>query len=197
VLRVLRTLGTLASVLVALIGGMAIVIAAASHFTSEGEATVFGHPMMVVLSGSMAPAIATGDIILDNQVSRVQAEHLHVGQIISFFAEPGSQTVITHRIVAVTSVDGQVAYVTKGIANNAPDASPRLASQVIGTYAFRVPRGGYMFNALHRPLVLGLLLASPVLWFFSSLLFQWARETDEQAGREPADGAGEAGGGTP
>jgi len=192
---VLRTLSTVVSVLVALFGGVAIVVAAASHFTSQGEATVFGHPAMVVLSGSMSPVINTGDLIVDDPVTRAQAEHMHVGQIISFFAEPGSQMVITHRIVKVTSVDGQVAYMTKGDANNAPDASPRLASQVIGTYGFKIPRGGYMFNALHRPLVLGLLLASPVLWFVSSLLFQWARETDERAGREPADSAGEAGGG--
>ena len=157
---------------------LATVIAIATHFSRNGEYTAFGHPVMTVLSGSMTPVIRTGDLIIDNPVTPAQATSLHPGQIISVREAPGSQSVITHRIVAVKVTHGTVSYVTKGDANNAPDSTPRPASDVVGVFRFAVPRGGYVLAALHRPLVLGLLLASPVLLLLAGPLFQLARRMD-------------------
>lgn len=88
-------------------------------------------------------------------------------------------------------------YVTKGDANNAPDSPLRPALDVIGVFWFAIPRGGYILGAVHRPLVLGLLLTSPVLWFLAGPLWQLARRIDEPTGRKPAESAGEGKGGTP
>jgi signal peptidase len=128
-------------------------------------------------------------------VSAIQAEHLHVGQITSFREGPGSPTIITHRIVGVTTLNGSVAYITKGDANQSADSVPRPASDVVGVFSYAVPRGGYILNALHQPLVLGLLLASPILWFLAGPLYKLARDMDEPDGsadQEPATPAGEA-----
>ena len=183
---------TLFTIIVVMVACVAVVLAAATHFSPKGQYTVFGHPVMIVLSGSMSPVIRTGDLIVDDPVTAAQAEHLQVGQIISFRDAPGSQTVFTHRIVGIEHSGGQVFYITKGDANNAADAALRPASDVIGVFSTDIRRGGYLLNALHDPLVLGLLLASPVLWLLAGPLYRWARESDEPASREPAASAGEA-----
>ena len=192
----LDVLSTIVTVIVVMVAATAIVLAVATRLSPAGQYgqyRVFGHPVMIVLSGSMSPAIKTGDLIVDNPVSAAQAQQLHVGQIITFRDSPTSRTVITHRIFAITHVDGSVAYITKGDANNAPDATPRPAADVLGTFSSAIPRGGYILDSLHQPLVLGLLLASPILWFIAGPLFKAAREMDEKASQEPATSAGDKG----
>jgi signal peptidase len=171
-------LGSVVAVLAAMIAVLAITSAIATHFSRDGQYTAFGHPVMTVLSGSMTPVIRTGDLIVDNPVTEAQARSLHAGQIISVREAPGSQVIITHRIVAVKVAHGTVSYVTKGDANNAPDTTLRPASDVVGVFRLAIPRGGYVLAALHRPIVLGLLLASTVLWFLAGPLFRLARRMD-------------------
>lgn len=176
VCKVASTVVTAALIAVA---GLTVVLAVFSRLSPDGQFNVFGHPAMVVVSGSMSPVIDTGDLIVVDPVSLDEASRLHVGQIISFRGGAGSATVITHRIVGVTSQDGAVAYFTKGDANQAQDLVARPAADVVGVFNRRIPRGGYLLMNLQRPLVLGLLLASPVLWFLAGSLFQFARELDE------------------
>ena len=180
----LRGLATITTVLFAVIASLAIVMAIATHLTSKGQYVVFGHPLMTVLSGSMTPAIRTGDLIIDNPVTAAQARHLHAGQIISFRAAPGSQIIITHRIVGTKTANGVVKYVTKGDANNAPDGVLRPAADVVGVFHLSIRRGGYVLSALHRPLVLALLLASPILWFLAGPLYRLARDMDKREADE-------------
>jgi signal peptidase I len=181
---------SLFTVAVVIVTPLAVVAAIATHFSSRGQYTVFGHPTLTVLSGSMTPAIRTGDLIVDNPIGRAQAANLHRGQIITFHESAGSQNVITHRIVGVVhQSDGTVAYQTKGDANNMVDPTLRPAPTVVGVFRARLPKGGYILNALHRPLVLGLLLASPLLWFAAEPLRRWAREEEAP---DPASAAGEA-----
>jgi signal peptidase len=186
-----RAAGSVLAVLVAMTGALAIVIAIATHFSRDGQYTAFGHPVLTVLSGSMAPAIRTGDLIVDDPVSAAQAASLRPGQIISVLEAPGSHTLITHRIVAVRVAGGSVSYVTKGDANNAPDTTMRAPSDVLGVFRFAIPAGGYVLAALHRPLVLGLLLASPVLWFLAAPLYRLAKRIDQPGGGKPAESAGQ------
>ncbi len=191
-------LTTILTIVVVTVAALAIVIAAATHFSSRGQYTVFGHPVMIVLSGSMSPVIDTGDLIVDNPLTATQANHLHVGQIASFREAPGSDTTITHRIVAVTTTaDGAVAYITKGDANNAADSPPRPATDLVGVYSTKLSRGGYILNALHQPLTLALLLASPILWFIAGPLFKWGREMDDPASLEEAASASDTEADTP
>jgi signal peptidase len=172
----LRVLSTIATVLVSIFAALAILVAVASHLSPSGQYTVFGHPVMTMLSGSMTPVIRTGDEIVDNQVTAAQAEHLQVGQIVSFREAAGSTTIITHRIIAVHDTNGQVSYVTKGDANNAADTPARPASDVVGVFSHDIPRGGYILADMHRPVVLGLLAASIALFFLVGPLLRYARQ---------------------
>ena len=180
----LRTLGQIVSTVVGIgFGGialLAVVVAVSSHFSPAGQLTIAGHPVMSVLSGSMAPVIETGDLIVANRLTPVQAASLEPGQIVSFRPTAGSPQIFTHRIVAVeVAPDGGVAYVTKGDANDSKDAQATLSTDIVGLYHSRIPAGGYVLAALHRPMVLGLLIASPLLWLLSGSLFAWAREEEE------------------
>jgi signal peptidase len=178
-----RAASTAGLVVLSVGAALATVTAVATHLSRDGAYTAFGHPVMTVLSGSMTPVIRTGDLIVDNPVTPQQASSLQPGQIISVREAPGSQKIITHRIVAVKVGHGTVSYVTRGDANNAPDAALRPASDVIGVFRLDVPRGGYVLAALHRPLVLGLLLAGALLALLAGPLFQLARRMDD-----PGDG---------
>ncbi len=173
---VFSTLATFAAVI---IGTLAVIVAVASHFSPPGQYTVFGHPVLSVLSGSMSPTIKTGDLVFDDPVSRSQAENLHAGQIITFRAV-GTRT-FTHRIHAVEAVNGSVFYQTKGDANNAPDQALVSPQQIVGLYSDKVPLGGYMLNALHKPAILMLLLTAPFLWLLSSWLLDLANEPERKA----------------
>jgi signal peptidase len=188
--RVYGLIGTLIAVVVVMIAAVVVVIAVATRLSSsKDQYTVFGHPVLVVLSGSMTPAIDTGDLIYDDPISPQAATRLKVGQIVTFYDEPGSKLVFTHRIHRVIHRGGQVLYQTKGDANNAPDESLRKPSQVIGTYVAKVPRGGYFLVNLHKPVVLGLLLLAPILWFVAEPLRRWARELDDEP-KDPSDSDG-------
>lgn len=181
--RVWRAAGSVVTV-AAVLGALgAVVLALSSHETAPGEYEVFGHPVMSVLSGSMSPTIRTGDLVVDDAVSPTQARRLRVGQIISFRA--GSK-VFTHRIHAIEHVHGQVAYQTKGDANNAPDRPLVTPAAVVGVFSARVPDGGYVLTAFHRPIVLALVLGAPVLWILSTWLFGRARRAERAAAEHPA-----------
>ena len=179
-----RTLGNIVSTVVGIVLGgialLALVVAVSSHFSPPGQLGIAGHPVMSVLSGSMAPVINTGDLVVDNRLTPAEAASLKPGQIISFHPTATSPQVFTHRIVEVeVAPDGSVAYVTKGDANDSKDTDAVASTNIVGLYHSRIPAGGYFLAALHRPMVLGLLIASPLLWLLSGSLFSWAREEEE------------------
>lgn len=161
----------------------AVVVSVSTRLSPQGQVGAFGHPVMSVLSGSMAPEIRTGDLVIDRTVTPGQAANLHKGQIISFRGGANSHKIFTHRIVAVeTTPAGGVSYVTKGDANDSRDGPVTPPSMVVGLYQSRIPHGGYILDALHRPLVLGLLLAAPLLWLLSEPMCKRARATTTATG---------------
>jgi signal peptidase len=92
---------------------------------------------LTVLSGSMAPALNQGDLVVTSTVS---PSVIQPGDVISFVSGE-DRTIVTHRVVNVTSQG----FVVKGDANNAPDASTVNTNNVIGKVAFSLPLAGYLF----------------------------------------------------
>ena len=185
-----RALSTFATMLVVAIAGLVMLIAFTTRVSAKQQLNVLGHPLLVVLSGSMGPAIDTGDLIIDKPVSGKAATRLRVGQTITFRDRPNSAVTLTHRIHSVVSQGGKVFYETKGDANDAPDPSLRPASDVIGTYVQKIPRGGYFLTNLHKPIVFGLFLLSPILWFIGEPLRRMARELTDEPTQDPSDSDG-------
>ncbi len=156
-----------------------LLLAIFSFLSPAGSTHIAGHQVFSMLSGSMTPVIPTGDLVISKDVTPQQARDLKVGQIISFHDSPGSPTIVTHRIVGIERDGSQVLYVTKGDANNAADEFPRPSTSVVGEVAGIIPRGGYILQALHRPMVVGLFLATVVLWFLASALLKFAFRPEE------------------
>ena len=98
---------------------------------------IFNIRPLIVISGSMEPAIMTGSLCFVNYNDR----DVDVGDIIAYRA--GDKTV-THRVID-RSADG---YVTKGDGNNAADVSPVTEDRIIGTDIFNIPKLGYAIMAL-------------------------------------------------
>ncbi|HEY3019178.1 MAG TPA: signal peptidase I, partial [Solirubrobacteraceae bacterium] len=92
------------------------------------------------MSGSMAPALTPGDVLL---VDVLRARDAHVGEIVTFPDPLRRGRLLTHRVRSV-SVDGDVArFVTRGDANNSVERWSVKADGRIGRVTHRVPKLGY------------------------------------------------------
>jgi signal peptidase len=126
---------------------------------------VLGLSLVVLMTGSMAPTLPTGSaaVTLDD----VPAAELRVGDVVKV-PRPGYDLPVTHRIVSVGPVTGEVEELSAGVdpadaaarqlvlqgdANQTTDPSPYVV-----TAADRVVAGapllGYANRLLHTPLVL-------------------------------------------
>lgn len=99
------------------------------------------YKMMVVLSGSMEPAIKTGSVVVVKPADSYQK-----GDIITFEDRETKTTSVTHRIVEVKEKDGNKFFVTKGDANDAPDSNEVSQDQIVGKTLFSIPYIGYPVN---------------------------------------------------
>jgi len=106
----------------------------ADHIPSVG-----GYSPVICLSGSMEPTFAAGDMILIRRVEDPAA--LREGDVICYLT--GEGVAVTHTIVQVTELDGQVRYVTQGDANNTADQLAVAPGQIEGVYTgVHIPKLG-------------------------------------------------------
>lgn len=115
--------------------------------------TIFGYSVLQVSSGSMAPAIHTGDAIIIHKEDSYEE-----GDIITFYQE---NLYLTHRIM-----QKQTDYmITKGDANNAADPRNVSDDEIYGKVVLVIPKGGILLNALHNPvLITGTALTAACFW---------------------------------
>lgn len=85
----------------------------------------------VVLSGSMEPAIRTGDVVVTREVPAAQLRPGHV-----LLADSGDGRRLLHRF---DSTDDDGGIVLRGDANESPDSTPVAAEAVHGVGVLRVP----------------------------------------------------------
>jgi signal peptidase I len=129
---------------------------------------------VTVLSGSMRPAFAPGDMVV---VTPERVTDVRVGQVISYRIPIGDHHVESHRVIAVIRRGERVAVRTKGDANAAPD--PWTAT-LHGTTALRVrgvlPRLGSVVLWLRTPLLHELtVFLTPLLLALLGVLQIWRR----------------------
>ena len=93
---------------------------------------------LVVQSGSMAPAIMTGDVILISSQEQYQKN-----EVVTFVGDDGRT--VTHRIAEIDyrSSPGTM-IVTKGDANRSIDIAEISPEQIMGKVVLTIPRFGYI-----------------------------------------------------
>ncbi|PYF97781.1 signal peptidase, endoplasmic reticulum-type [Georgenia satyanarayanai] len=141
---------------------------------------LIGWQPAVVLSGSMEPAIRTGDVVVTREVP---ASRLRPGQVLLADAPGEEDSRLLHRF---DSTDDDGAIVLQGDANAAPDTMPVTADAVHGVGVLRVPWVGlpYAWTVQGRYLPLAL----SVLVLGACLVLGRVRELDGRR-RAPAHAA--------
>ncbi|HVI43109.1 MAG TPA: signal peptidase I [Anaerovoracaceae bacterium] len=99
---------------------------------------IFGFAQVVVMSGSMLPAIEAGDMIIIKEQKKYEEN-----DIVTYRRD---QILITHRVIELT----QSGVVTKGDANNVND-NPVPLSDIEGKVVLCIPNAGNIILFLKKP----------------------------------------------
>lgn len=154
----------------------------------DGVPRLAGRQVYVVLSGSMSPVFNTGSVVA---VKPVSPGELREGDIITFKDPEDAGRIITHRVVEVREGGRGRSFVTRGDANNAPDARPVPEENVIGRMELSVPYAGYLLDFVKSKKGLLFLIVIPGAIFIVSELFHLYRlvlqaEEEEKRKKEKA-----------
>jgi signal peptidase I len=160
VTRVVRLLRELALTGGAVVGTLCLLVAVLGA-TADVRTLVF-------TSGSMAPAIRTGDLAVTRPV---ELAHLSPGDVVSVLDARGAR--VTHRVVGIDT--GRHLLVLKGDANAVADALPYPVDRA-DRVLFSVPAGGYVLTWLSSPPAT--LLLGAYLMFLLSVLWPRGRTAD-------------------
>lgn len=116
---------------------------------------------VIVLTGSMAPALETGGVAF---VDPVEPEDIGVGDIMTF-TRPDSDQQVTHRVIEVIGTTTGPLFRTKGDANDIPDGWVVTGDQVVGKVRLALPHlGGFAELVVGNRRALGLAMAVPALY---------------------------------
>jgi signal peptidase I len=162
----------------------AVTVLLALATVATGVLVVSGHSLATERSGSMAPMLHRGDLLISTPILADQA---HVGDVITF-SDPNVPGVkLTHRVRAEHSLPGgRIAFVTRGDANTGSEywnisAHGRLTALVSHVPAVGLPLIAIDSHPLFAAIVIGI-----VLWLLLLGLI-WGREDrgDETAPTKP------------
>ncbi len=145
---------------------------------------LFGGSSLTVMSGSMAPAIRPGDVVIDQRIRPTQAR---VGDIVTF-TSPGEKKLITHRIgvAPLLRIARVASFVTRGDAANGVQKWSIPASGSIGLVRTKVPKLGYAMWWVRTPFGrLACLVIPAIILGLLELRRIWLpRRGDSAGGRE-------------
>ncbi len=128
--------------------GIALLIAVVAPFVVYAVPAVVGAEYsFVVLTASMTPAIEPGDVVI---VDERDPSSIAEGDVITF-VRGDNEVPVTHRVIGVVAVGGEVAFETQGDANDAADAGLVPAANVLGVVAFTIPYLGYVIQFADSP----------------------------------------------
>ncbi|EMA65762.1 peptidase S26B, signal peptidase [Halorubrum aidingense JCM 13560] len=167
------SLKTIANVL-----GIVLLIALVAPFAVYAVPGLVGAEYsFVVLTASMTPAIAPGDVVIvDERDPAAIAE----GDVITF-VRSGNEVPVTHRVIDVVDGPAGVAFETQGDANGGPDASLVPGENVLGVVAITIPYIGYVVQFTDSPLGFAALVVVPFGLLVLSELWTLFRARDGNA----------------
>lgn len=141
-----------------------------------------GYQTATMLTGSMAPGIVPGDVVVTTQQP---VDGVRVGDVISYHIPVEDHRVETHRVIEViTNDDGTTAVRTKGDANEAVDPwIATLNGDYVYEQAFIIPGIGDVIRTLRTPIVNTVLVYGvPAVLVVGLLTMIWGRPATADAG---------------
>ena len=167
-----RVAGTVAKIIAV---GLLVIGALVFLFLAIGP-RVLGYQTSTMLTGSMAPLINPGDVVV---TVPTPIEDVKVGDIITYHIPVEDQRVETHRITEITTTaDGGVAVQTKGDANNGIDPwIATLSGKTVDKQVATVPYVGNAIRTLREPIVLNTLMyGAPAILVIGMLASIWTKD---------------------
>ncbi|MBS3909372.1 MAG: signal peptidase I [Actinobacteria bacterium] len=118
---------------------------------------------LVVLTGSMHPAMGVGSLALMQELNPSGIERIVEGDVVTFRNPEDPTKIITHRIVDVKERDGHRIFKTKGDANEGVDSWAVTPGAVVGKVGFSIPYLGYALSFIKTKKGYVLLVLIPAL----------------------------------
>lgn len=140
-----------------IITALSIVSLVQSRMNPGALPSVAGFRFISVLSGSMRPLLNPGDMIVTREVN---AENIKTGDIITFRED--RTTLVTHRAIKVVLKDNKLFFQTQGDANNVQDFELVSSNEIVGSYLFRIPYGGYAARFARSPAGFAIFIVIPI-----------------------------------
>ncbi|WOH18543.1 signal peptidase I [Paenarthrobacter sp. GOM3] len=173
--------------------GMLVLAALVFLFLAIGP-RVLGYQTSTMLTGSMAPLINPGDVVVTVPTPIADVK---VGDIITYHIPVEDQRVETHRITEITATaDGGVAVQTKGDANNGIDPwIATLQGKTVDKQVATIPYVGNAIRALREPMVRNILMyGAPAILVIGMLASIWTKDSTKTTPKgvaEPKAASGE------
>jgi signal peptidase len=143
----------------------------------------FGGRAFTVMSGSMSPAIETGDIVVSRAVSPLD---VRLGDVVTFRDPDDAKRLITHRVRGIRITGDEARFVTKGDANNSAERWTIPSDGKVGLVTYRLPKLGYLLFWLGHPLARLALIVIPALLLGAYEVRRiWRADTEGSADAAP------------
>ena len=148
-------------------------------FSDKNIPRIGNHSLLVVRGKSMNPKLKNGYLIA---IDRNIKDKYEIGDIVSFVNNE-NKAIITHEIVDVAEVDGEIRYSTKGINNTNIDDDYVVNKQIIGEYkGFKIPVIGYISIFASTNIGYLLLVIIPLGIVFVLLMIELIKEVVKKKG---------------
>jgi signal peptidase I len=95
---------------------------------------------LLVPTGSMVPVYNPGDVVI---VAKTSAANVRLNDVVEY-RNPDLNINVVHRVIKIEDNAGKKTYITKGDANNAPDADPVPPENVVGKVVAGIPKVGWV-----------------------------------------------------
>jgi signal peptidase len=122
---------------------------------------------VVVLTGSMRPAIAPGDLVL---AEPLEPARLRPGDVVTFPDPSRGGRLVTHRVRALEAVGDAVEVTTRGDANAVGERWRVRADDAVGRTVLRLPLAGHVLAVGRTPEGRLALVVAPALLLAALLL---------------------------
>jgi signal peptidase len=168
--KVLTIIGIALCIVLIPILAVNITLIVRSYTNTEEVPKVNGYSPLIVLTGSMEPAIDSGDLII---VQQIDSSEVQVGDVIAFFdPDSDSNSVVTHRVSELVTEDGNLSFRTKGDANNVEDDTLVPCENLVGIYRTRFSGLGNVAMFMQTTLGLVICVIVPLVLFVTADLIR-------------------------
>ncbi|TKX62731.1 signal peptidase I [Halorubrum sp. ASP1] len=162
--------------------GIVLLIAVVAPFAVFAVPEVVGaDESFVVLTASMTPAIAPGDVVI---VAERDPTAIAEGDVITF-VRGTSDVPVTHRVIGVSGEGAALAFETMGDANEGPDPGLVPAGNIVGVVALTIPWIGYVIQFAGTRVGFVALVMLPFGLLAATEVWSIVRGRSESEGRTP------------